>query len=118
MECFGEPWNRNHLEKIGVLIEYPMIYSENTGYENLKIQALYSDINNMKDRISEILKIVGLDEKAAKRKAKNYSLGMKQRLGIGIALLHEPELLVLDEPTNGLDIEGIKEIRDIIGSLS
>lgn len=82
-----------------------MIYEENTGYENLKIQALYSDVRNMKARISEVLKIVGLDGKAAERKAKTYSLGMKQRLGIAIALLHEPELLVLDEPTNGLDIE-------------
>lgn len=118
MACFDEDWNRDHLERMGILIEYPMLYLDITGYENLKIHALYSNVNDAKKRISKVLEIVGLDDKAAKRKPKTYSLGMKQRLGIAIALLHSPELLVLDEPTNGLDIEGIREIRDLIGSLS
>lgn len=105
-----------HLEKIGALIERPMLYDDNTGLENLKIHALLS--NSDFSRIQEVLDIVWLDKKASRKLTKRYSLGMKQRLWIAIALLHNPELLILDEPTNGLDIEGIREIRDLIWSLA
>ena len=101
--------------KIGSLIEAPGLYKNATAYENLKrFSIIYNaDIS----KINDLLKLVGL-EKAAKKKVKNFSLGMKQRLGIAIALLGEPEFLLLDEPINGLDPEGIKEIRDVILKLN
>ena len=101
--------------KVGSLIESPGLYKTATAYENLKrFSILYGA---EEEKIDEILKIVGL-EKARNKKVKNFSLGMKQRLGIAIALLGEPELLLLDEPINGLDPEGIKEIRDVIIKLN
>ncbi len=101
--------------KIGSLIEEPGLYKSQTAYENLKrFSILYeADIS----KINEILKVVGL-ENTGKRKVKDFSLGMRQRMGIAIALLNEPEFLILDEPINGLDPEGIKEIRDIIIKLN
>lgn len=101
--------------KVGSLIETPGLYKNATAYENLKrISILYGADET---KITEILNIVGL-ENNDKRKVKDYSLGMRQRLGIAIALLGEPELLILDEPINGLDPEGIKEIREIIVKLN
>ncbi len=101
--------------KIGSLIEAPAFYKNCTAYENMKrFSLLYGGSN--KD-IKELLKIVGL-ENVGLRKVGNFSLGMKQRLGIAIALLGNPNLLILDEPTNGLDPEGIKNIRDIIIKLN
>ena len=101
--------------KIGSLIEAPGLYKNLTAYQNLeRFSILYgADIS----KIPEILKSVGL-ENTGKKKAKDFSLGMRQRLGIAIALLGEPELLLLDEPINGLDPEGIKEIRDLIVKLN
>ena len=96
---------------IGSLIEAPGLYKNCTAYENLKrFSILYG--GNEKD-IQEILEMVGLSN-TKERKVKDFSLGMKQRLGIAIALLGNPKLLVLDEPINGLDPAGIKEIRDTI----
>lgn len=101
--------------KVGSLIESPGLYKNATAYENLKrFSILYGADEN---KINEILRIVGL-ENTGKRKAKDFSLGMRQRLGIAIALLGNPELLILDEPINGLDPEGIKEIRDVIVKLN
>lgn len=101
--------------KVGSLIESPGLYKNSSAYENLKrFSILYGADEN---KILELLDIVGLNN-VGKRKVKNFSLGMKQRLGIAIALLGEPELLLLDEPINGLDPEGIKEIRDIIVKLN
>ncbi len=97
--------------KIGSLIEAPGLYKNFTAYENMKRFALL--YGGTDEEIKEILKLVGLAD-VGKKKTGQFSLGMKQRLGIGIALLGNPEVLVLDEPINGLDPAGIKEIRDTI----
>ena len=101
--------------KIGSLIEAPGLYKNATAYENLKRFSILYGADESK--INEILKFVNLDN-TGKKKAKDFSLGMRQRLGIAIALLGEPEFLVLDEPINGLDPAGIKEIRDVILKLN
>jgi ABC-type multidrug transport system ATPase subunit len=103
------------LQKVGSLIESPALYHHLSGFDNLKARAIIFGIHD--DRIYEILKIVGLTT-AAKKKAGKYSLGMKQRLGIGLALLNDPELLILDEPTNGLDPNGIIEVRNLLKKLA
>lgn len=100
---------------VGALVESPAFYPHLSGRDNLKIMALYSD-GVKKDRMEEVLKLVGLDERA-KDKYKKYSLGMKQRLGVAAALLDDPQLLVLDEPTNGLDPKGMAEMRQLIRKL-
>ncbi len=101
--------------KVGSLIETPGLYKNMSAYENLKMFSILYGADESK--IDEILNMVGL-KGVGKRKTKDFSLGMRQRLGIAIALLNEPDLLVLDEPINGLDPEGIKEIRDIILKLN
>ena len=104
------------IEKVGAIVESPDLYMYLSGYDNLKITANnYKDIS--KDRILEVAKIVGLDNRI-KDKVSTYSLGMRQRLGIAEAIINNPELLILDEPTNGLDIEGTIEMRNLIKSLS
>jgi ABC-type multidrug transport system ATPase subunit len=118
ISLFGKPLNENReevLKKIGSLIEAPALYHHLTGFANLKARAIFFGIND--ERIYEILTIVGLTD-AAQKKAGKYSLGMKQRLGIGLALLNNPELLILDEPTNGLDPNGIIEMRKLIQKLA
>lgn len=96
---------------MGTLIETPSLYLHLSGRDNLKVIAR---LRNMKEsRVDEVLKIVGL-QNDAKRKAKEYSLGMKQRLGVALTLLAEPSLLILDEPANGLDPAGIIEIREML----
>lgn len=111
----GEPWNRGHLHLIGALIENPPLYENLTAQENLKVRAYPLRIS--KERIHEVLNIVGLSN-TGKKRAGQFSLGMKQRLGIAMALLHRPRLLILDEPTNGLDPLGIQELRDLIRSFA
>lgn len=101
--------------KIGSLIENPGLYKNCTAYENLKRFSIIYGGND--SDIKDILELVGLAD-TGKKKAGKFSLGMKQRLGIGIALLGNPELLVLDEPINGLDPAGIKEIRDLLVKLN
>lgn len=101
--------------KVGSLIETPGFYKNLSAKENLKRFSLLYGADDSK--VDEILKWVGLSN-TGNKKAKNFSLGMKQRLGIAIALLGEPELLLLDEPINGLDPEGIKEMRDLILKLN
>ena len=102
------------LHKVGSIVENPSYYPHLTAFENL--EAIRKILNVNPSRIEEVLKIVRLSE-VGNKKVKNFSLGMKQRLGIAAALLHNPELLILDEPTNGLDPSGIIEIRELIKSL-
>jgi len=104
----------NILAKVGSLVENPSYYPHLTAYENL--EALRKILGVPKSRIDEVLAIVRLKD-AANKKVKGFSLGMKQRLGIAASLLHNPELLILDEPTNGLDPSGIIEIRNLIKRL-
>lgn len=98
--------------RISCLIEAPGIYGNMSAYDNLAIKCKLFGIRD-KQYIENILKVVGLSE-VGKKKTKHFSLGMKQRLGIGLALVGEPDLLVLDEPINGLDPQGIAEIRDML----
>ena len=104
------------IEKVGTIVENPDLYMYLSGYDNLKLIAnLYKNVD--KKRIDEVVKLVKLEQRI-KDKVSKYSLGMRQRLGIAQALLHKPNLLILDEPTNGLDPEGIKELRDLIKDLA
>lgn len=103
------------LSRIGALIETPSIYYHLNAYNNMKVwQTIY---NCKEERIAEVLKIVGLDH-VGNKKVGQFSLGMKQRLAIAIALLNNPEILILDEPTNGLDPNGIVEVRELLVSLN
>ena len=104
------------MEKVGAIVETPDLYMYLNGYDNLKLTANnYKNIT--KKRINEVIKMVGLEHRI-KDKVSTYSLGMRQRLGIAEAIINNPELLILDEPTNGLDIEGTIEIRNLIKKLS
>lgn len=109
----GTPEQRaDGLARVGAIIESPAFYPYLSGRDNLKALA-YLRPGVTPQRVDDVLEIVGLREAATKRYG-NYSLGMKQRLGIGWTLLHDPELLVLDEPTNGLDPAGMQEVRHLI----
>lgn len=114
---FGKKNNdrASEMKKIGVLIEDPGIFPGMTAYDNLKLKCKAAGINK-EGYIEDILKTIGL-EKVGKKKAGCFSLGMKQRLGIGLALVGDPELLLLDEPINGLDPQGILEVREMLTSL-
>lgn len=118
VRVFGKPVSEAPItvfSRIGALIETPSLYDHLTGFDNLRITANTRGVE--KNRILELLDIVKLGPDAGTR-VKNYSLGMKQRLGLAIALLSSPDLLILDEPTNGLDPNGIIEIRELLRDLS
>lgn len=102
--------------RMGAVVETPSIYLDMTAVDNLKQQALILGLPSY-DSIPEVLKLVGL-ENTGRKKARNFSLGMKQRLGIAVALMGNPDFLVLDEPVNGLDPQGIIEIRELILKLN
>ena len=115
---FGNSFDENRIEilsKIGALIENPSLYGHLNAIDNLRIAANYKSID--KSKIDEVLEIVKLTYAKSKKVGK-YSLGMKQRLGIATALLGNPEILILDEPTNGLDPKGIIEMRGLIKTLN
>lgn len=109
--------NRQLLTYIGAIIERPDLYLYLSGWDNLRFFANLSGKHIPAKRLTEVLDIVGLTGRE-KDKVKAYSQGMKQRLGIAIAMVHDPSLLILDEPTNGLDPQGIAEMRELIISLS
>lgn len=104
------------INKVGAIIENPDLYMYLTGFQNLKLVAnMYPEVD--RTRIMEVVKLVKLDNRINDKVSK-YSLGMRQRLGVAQAILHKPNLLILDEPTNGLDPEGIKELRDLLKELA
>jgi len=111
------PTNKNVLRRVGAIVESPDFYLYLTAYKNLEILARIYGINPTRKQIMEILEFVGLANRW-NSKVKTFSHGMKQRLGIAQALLHNPDLIILDEPTTGLDPHGMKEIRDLIVQLA
>ena len=116
LELFDSLDNQINRSRIGAIIENPAFYPYMTAYENLKYYVQYKGIVEI-NSIEKVLKMVGL-ENVRKKKYKNYSLGMKQRLGLALALINNPDLLILDEPLNGLDPQGIVELREILSHLN
>jgi ABC-type multidrug transport system ATPase subunit len=120
VEIFGKnlfTHRREILQQVGAVIEKPDLYKYLTGYENLRLFARMSGLSATQQQLMEQLDRVGLIERAHS-KVRTYSQGMKQRLGIAVALIHNPQLIILDEPTNGLDPQGIADIRNLILHLS
>jgi lantibiotic transport system ATP-binding protein len=118
ISVFGKEFSKNRvdiLQRTGSLIEQPSLYAHLTGKENIEIYRRIYQCD--RSSVEKVLQTVGL-QSAAGKKAKAYSLGMKQRLSLAIALLHQPQLLILDEPTNGLDPNGIIEMRELIKKLN
>ncbi|MCX6207731.1 MAG: ABC transporter ATP-binding protein [Bacteroidetes bacterium] len=120
IEIFGMDLSKHRreiLRNIGAVIEKPDVYKYLSAYDNLQLFARLSGIKPTRKQLMEQLEMVGLAQRADD-KVKTFSQGMKQRLGIGIALVHNPQLIILDEPTNGLDPQGIADIRNLILHLS
>lgn len=107
-----QPTSYDYLQHIGKLIEYPILYEEQSAQKNLELHCMYMDGQGLKN-IPEVLALVGLSD-VGKKEVKSYSLGMKQRLAIAKAIVTKPDILILDEPINGLDPIGIKEMRELL----
>ena len=103
--------------KLSSIVEAPALHLNLSAYDNLHYQLLLCGENPSHEKIEEVLNLVGLADVDLKKKAKDFSLGMRQRLAIGLAIIDSPKLLILDEPINGLDPKGIKDIRDILATL-
>jgi ABC-type multidrug transport system ATPase subunit len=120
IKIFGKDLRNNRidiLKRIGAIVEKPDFYGYLSAYKNLEILGRLSQTDISRNKIMEILELVSL-EKRYNSKVKTFSFGMKQRLGLAQALLHDPDLIILDEPTTGLDPQGMKEVRDLILFLS
>lgn len=117
IKLFWEEFTLKHLEDIWVLIDHPILYENLSAYDNMKTHSLLSWISPNKKIFNEILDLLWLEEEARKRKVKGYSLGMKQRLAIWIALVWNPKILILDEPLNWIDIEWVIEFREVLKKL-
>jgi ABC-type multidrug transport system ATPase subunit len=120
IEIFGlnlQKHRKEILAQIGAIIEKPDLYKYLTGYENIRIFSRLSGTKVSEKKIADQLEMVGLTDRAGS-KVKTYSQGMKQRLGLACALIHDPRLIILDEPTNGLDPQGIADMRHMINHLS
>lgn len=115
-EAPGRPGFARAIHQTGSLIEGPVLYGRATARQNMRIQAATRGLDDRGTEIDELLELVGLSDRADS-KARTYSLGMKQRLGLAITLIGDPQLVILDEPTNGLDPSGIAEIRELIKRL-
>jgi len=114
-EVLGRPpGHPEALAQIGALVESPSLYDHLTGFENLEITRLMRDLD--RTEVDRVLKLVDL-QRDARRPVRDYSLGMRQRLGVALAMMGQPRLLILDEPTNGLDPEGIQDMRELLRSL-
>jgi len=116
IKLFGEtliPGKKSPLRKVGALVEKPDFYNYLSARKNLEILGKISEVSSLDKRIDEVLDIVGLLSRQSS-KVRTFSQGMKQRLGIAQTILHDPDLIILDEPTNGLDPQGQKEIRELI----
>ena len=103
--------------KLSSIVESPAIHLNLSAYDNLHYQLLLCGENPSHEKIVKVLSLVGLADVDSKKRAKDFSLGMRQRLAIGLAIIDSPKLLILDEPINGLDPKGIKDIRDILATL-
>ena len=103
--------------KLSSIVEAPALHLNLSAYDNLHYQLLLCGENPSHEKIEKVLNLVGLADVDPKKKAKDFSLGMRQRLAIGLAIIDSPKLLILDEPINGLDPKGIKDIRDILATL-
>lgn len=115
VDVLGAPWSRAWLDHIGATVNGPALYGHLSATENLRIHALLTGVP--RTRVDDVLALVGLGDTGRKR-ARTFSTGMKARLALGIALLTDPDILILDEPQNGLDPEGIIELRQLIRSFA
>ena len=106
------------MNKVGVLIENPGLYPKLSAQENIKIKCIGMGVDSSKEYVNNLLDLVGLPDVSPKKKSGEFSLGMRQRLGIALALVGEPSMIILDEPINGLDPQGIVEVRHTLERLS